>query len=57
MSEKTWAFIMGGYQPLLQWYKGRKGTALSDEDVESYERIIQIINETLEIMDEIESVC
>ncbi len=52
--EVAWKFYIGGYQPAQKWLKDRKGTALSNEDIEHYQKMIVALTETERIMREIE---
>jgi len=47
-------FYIGGYQLAKKWLKDRKGRALNFEDVLHYQKIIHVIKETGEIMQEID---
>jgi hypothetical protein len=51
--EISWLFSIGGYQPAQKWLKDRKGRNLSFEDVKHYQKIIKVLFETKQIMDEI----
>jgi predicted helicase len=50
----AWTFYIGGYQPLQKYLKDRKGRQLSFEEIEHYQKIVAVLNETIEIMDELE---
>ena len=52
--ECAWNFYIGGYQPAQKWLKDRKGMTLSFEDVKHYQGIIYVLQQTGEIMDEID---
>ena len=52
--ESAWNFYIGGYQPAQKWLKDRKGMTLSFEDVKHYQGIIYVLQQTGEIMDEID---
>ena len=52
--ESAWTFYIGGYQPAQKWLKDRKGMTLSFEDVMHYQRIIYILQQTQQIMQEID---
>ncbi|GHT41093.1 hypothetical protein AGMMS49965_10350 [Bacteroidia bacterium] len=52
--EIAWKFYIGGYQPAQKWLKDRKGRTLTYEDIEHYQKIIFVLNETDEIMKEID---
>lgn len=52
--EVAWNFYIGGYQPAQKWLKDRKGRALTNEDIEHYQKIIVALTETNRIMKEID---
>lgn len=51
----AWNFYIGGYQPAQKWLKDRKGRALSNSDIEHYQKIIVALVETDRIMKKIDS--
>jgi predicted helicase len=51
VSAEVWNFYIGGYQPAQKWLKDRKGRTLSFDDIIHYQKIISILNETIEIME------
>jgi predicted helicase len=51
--EIAWNLYIGGYQPAQKWLKDRRGRTLFYEDIEHYQKIIFVLNETVEIMNEI----
>lgn len=53
VSELAWTFYIGGYQPAQKWLKDRKGSKLSSDDINHYQKIIKILLETDRIMKEI----
>src|SRR5665648_442174 len=53
--EVAWNFYIGGYQPARKWLKDRKGRALTNTDIEHYQKIIVALTETNRIMKEIDS--
>jgi len=53
--EIAWNFYIGGYQPAQKWLKDRKGRALTNTDIEHYQKIIVALAETNRIMKEIDS--
>jgi type I restriction-modification system DNA methylase subunit len=55
VSEVAWNFYIGGYQPAQKWLKDRKGRALTNTDIEHYQKIIVALVETNRIMKEIDS--
>ena len=52
--ELAWNFYIGGYQPAQKWLKDRKGRNLSYEDIEHYQKIIAILAETHNLMQELD---
>jgi predicted helicase len=50
----VWNFYIGGYQPAQKWLKDRKGRTLNFDDIEHYQKIIHILNETIDVMNEID---
>jgi len=54
--EVAWNFYIGGYQPARKWLKARKGRALTNTDIEHYQKIIVALAETNRIMGEIDKV-
>jgi len=56
VSEVSWNFYIGGYQPAQKWLKDRKGRNLSIDDIRHYQRIIIALTETPRIMAEIDEI-
>ncbi len=54
VTERSWNFFIGGYQPAQKWLKDRKGRRLSPSDVVHYARILRALDLTAEIMSEID---
>ena len=54
VSEASWRFYIGGYQPAQKWLKDRKGRELSFADILHYQKIIKVLSETDRIMRTIE---
>lgn len=52
----AWEFYIGGYQPAQKWLKDRVGRTLSRADLKHYNRIINALCKTDEIMKEIERI-
>ena len=50
----AWNFWVGGYQPAQKWLKDRKGRALTNADIEHYQKMIVALSETDRIMREID---
>ena len=54
VSDIAWNFYIGGYQPAQKWLKDRKGKSLSNEDIEHYQKIVFVLENTDRIMKEID---
>ena len=54
--ESAWNFFIGGYQPAQKWLKDRKGLTLTFEDVKHYGNIIYVLQQTEQIMQEIDGI-
>ena len=52
--ELAWNFYIGGYQPAQKWLKDRKNRTLTYDDIEHYRKIIAILIETHNLMQELE---
>ena len=52
--ESAWNFFIGGYQPAQKWLKDRKDMTLSFEDVKHYGNIIYVLQQTEQLMKEID---
>jgi predicted helicase len=52
--EVAWSFWIGGYQPAQKWLKDRKGTTLTNSDIEHYQKMIVALTETDKVMKEID---
>ena len=52
----AWEFYIGGYQPAQKWLKDRKGSVLSFEDIQHYQKIIVALVETYRLMKEIDEI-
>jgi hypothetical protein len=48
----VWNFYIGGYQPTQKWLKDRKGRTLTFDDIRHYQRIVAVLQETMEVMNE-----
>jgi predicted helicase len=51
--ETAWTFYIGGYQPLQKWLKDRKGRTLTFEEIQHYQNIVAVLNETMLIQNEL----
>jgi predicted helicase len=56
VSEDTWNFFIGGYQPAQKWLKDRRGRALSRDEIKHWQGVIVALIETDRIMKEIDAV-
>ena len=54
VSETTWTFFIGGYQPAQKWLKDRRGRTLGFADIRHYQQIIAALDATHRLMGEIE---
>ena len=52
--ELAWNFYIGGYQPAQKWLKDRKNRTLTYDDIEHYRKIIAILVETHNLMQELD---
>ena len=53
VTELAWNFYIGGYQPAQKWLKDRKNRTLTYDDIEHYRKIIAILVETHNLMQEL----
>jgi predicted helicase len=53
--KEVWNFYIGGYQVCEKWLKDRKSRVLSIDDINHYQKIVVAINETIRLMNEIDS--
>jgi predicted helicase len=53
--EPIWNFYVGGYQVCTKWLKDRKGRTLTQEDIFHYQRIIVALQETMQLMQQIDA--
>ena len=54
VTERSWDFFIGGYQPAQKWLKDRKGKRLSPSDIVHYARFLRALDLTAELMTEID---
>jgi type I restriction-modification system DNA methylase subunit len=52
--EQVWSFYVGGHPVCAKWLKDRKGRTLSPEDITHYQRIIVALQETIQLMQQID---
>lgn len=52
--ELAWNFYIGGYQPAQKWLKDRKNRTLTYDDIEHYRKIVAILVETHNLMQELD---
>jgi hypothetical protein len=53
---EVWEFRVGGYQVCEKWLKDRRGRKLSYDDQRHYQRIVVALKETMQRMDEIDTI-
>lgn len=53
--QQAWGFYIGGYQPAQKWLKDRKGSPLSDSELNQYQKIITVLLETNRLMQKIDN--
>lgn len=51
---EIWAFHIGGYQVCQKWLKDRKGRVLSLADLQTYQKIVSALGETIALMQQID---
>lgn len=56
IDRKVFDFYIGGYQPAQKWLKDRKGKKLEYEDILHYQKIINSIQKTINLMKEIDEI-
>lgn len=52
----VWEFYIGGYQPAQKWLKDRKGSNLNFKDLIHYQKIVKVLEKTIEVMRKIDEV-
>jgi Type ISP C-terminal specificity domain len=53
--EAVWNFHVGSYQVCQKWLKDRKGRALSQDDIEHYQKIVVALGQSIELMAKIDA--
>lgn len=56
VSEDVYNFIVGGYQPCNRWLRERKGVKLHADDLITYSKIVSAIEDTIQVMKEIDHI-
>ncbi|MEK6552461.1 MAG: type ISP restriction/modification enzyme, partial [Bacteroidota bacterium] len=54
IKEEVWKYQVGGYQVCDKWLKDRKGRVLSNEEIQTYCKIVTALFKTIEIQKEID---
>lgn len=54
VKEEVWKYQVGGYQVCDKWLKDRKGRVLSNEEIQTYCKIVTALSKTIEIQKEID---
>ena len=52
--KNIWDFCIGGYKVLDKWLKSRQGDKLSHQEIELFVKIVNILDETIKVMNEID---
>ena len=55
IAPEIWEFRIGGYQPMHKWLQDRKGRVLSFEDLNHYRHIAASIEETILLMEDVDT--
>jgi len=56
INKDLWNFYIGGYQVLDKWLKSRKNRKLSSNEIETFIKIVNVLSETIKIMEKIEKI-
>lgn len=56
VSEHVWQYYIGGYKVCEKWLKSRKGRVLTFDELEHFQKIIALVEESIRLVDEIEDV-
>ena len=56
INKDLWDFYIGGYQVLDKWLKSRKNKKLDSKEIEVFIKIVNILSETLKLMDKIDKI-
>jgi len=51
---EVWNYFIGGYQVLAKWLKDRKGRYLTDEEIRTYIKIVQVLRGTISLQQDID---
>ncbi len=51
----VWNFCVGNYCICQKWLKLREGTTLNRQNVQDYQRLVMLISETINLMDNVDS--
>jgi predicted helicase len=54
--QEVWDYFIGGYQPAQKWLKDRKGRTLTFDEIEHYQKIINVLKMTIELQKRIDAV-
>ena len=52
VEEEVWRFRLGGYEPAQKWLRDRKGTKLSDTEIDHYQVLLAIIRQTRQLIED-----
>jgi hypothetical protein len=51
----VWNFCLGNYYVCQKWLKIREGTTLKRQDVQDYQRLVMLIGETINLINDLDS--
>jgi predicted helicase len=55
VTNRAWNFEIGGYQVCEKWLKDRKRRTLSSDDIVHYQKMVNTVNETIELMEQVDT--
>ncbi len=56
INKEIWDFYIGGYQVLDKWLKSRKNRKLSSSEIETSIKIVNILSDTIKLMEKIDKI-
>jgi hypothetical protein len=51
----VWNFCLGNYYICQKWLKAREGSILDHQSIQNYQRLVMIVNETINLMSNVNS--
>lgn len=52
VEKDIWDFRLGGYEPAQKWLRDRRGTSLSDTEIDHYQRLLAVLQRTRSLLEE-----